>query len=179
MQNFFDRSSVPVFVAAITVAAMPTAGHAQELRATAVGGLERTDSAPGTGAVDGFYYGIQLGADWDLGGVSAGVEAELGDSTAAGLLPGNRALQGVFASAAVRLAVPLNDRLQVFVRGGYTYHEIAYTTGPAFKHGGYTVGGGAEIDLTRGLFLRGEYRFSNYGRSVRGQQFLGGAGVRF
>jgi hypothetical protein len=29
------------------------------------------------------------------------------------------------------------------------------------------------------VFVRGEYRFSNYGQAVRGQQFLLGAGIRF
>lgn len=155
------------------------AAQAPELRAAVIGGLERTDSAPGTGAVDGSYYGVQLGADWNLGGLLVGVEGEVGDSTASAVIPGNRASQGLFGNAALRIAVPVTDHLRGFVRGGYAYHQIDYATGPAFKGSGYTLGGGGEIDLGERLFLRGEYRFSDYGRTIRGQQFLVGAGIKF
>ncbi|MEQ1498486.1 MAG: outer membrane beta-barrel protein [Novosphingobium sp.] len=159
--------------------ALPAQAEAPQLRVAAIAGLERTDAAPGTGAQDGFYYGVQLGADWDLGSVQVGVEGELGDSTAAALnLPGQPA-QGLFGNAAVRLAVSLTGRSRVFVRGGYAYHKINSTLGPDFEGHGYVVGGGAEVDLANNLFVRGEYRFSNYGQSVRGQHFVGGVGLRF
>jgi outer membrane immunogenic protein len=161
------------------VAGVQAAAETLRPRATVLGGLDRTDSAPGTGAVDGVYYGVQLGADWYLGGLLAGVEGEIGDSTASAAVPGNRARQGLFGNAAVRVAVPFTDHLRGFVRGGYAYHQIDYTTGPAFKGSGYTLGGGGEVDLGERLFLRGEYRYSNYGKIVRGQQFLLGAGVKF
>lgn len=164
---------------AAALAGSSAAAEAPRLRATVLGGLERTDSAPGTGAVNGVYYGAQLGADWDIGGLLIGVEGELGDSSASAAIPGNRARQGLFGNAAVRVAVPLTDHLRGFVRGGYAYHQIDYSTGPAFKGSGYTVGGGGEIDLGERLFLRGEYRYSNYGSTVRGQQFLAGAGIKF
>ena len=155
------------------------AAEAPRLRATVLGGLDRTDSAPGTGAVGGVYYGVQLGADWALGGLLVGVEGDIGDSMASAAIPGNLARQGLFGSAAVRVAVPFTDHLRGFVRGGYAYHQIDYTTGPAFKSSGFTLGGGGEVDLGERLFLRGEYRYSNYGHTVRGQQFLLGAGVKF
>lgn len=172
----------PILAAAIAAAAfapLPALADARTIRATALGGLERTDSAPGTGAVDGFYYGGNLGADWDLGTVTVGLEGELGGSTASAVLPGRRANQGLFANAAVRVAVPVTNRARVFVRGGYAYHEIGYSTGPGFKGSGYVIGGGGEVDLIGQIYLRGEYRFSNYGSTVRGQQFLGGVGIKF
>ena len=153
--------------------------EAPSLRATALGGVERTDSAPGTGAVNGAYYGVQVGADWSLGPVLVGVEGEIGDSSASALLPGNRARQGRFANAAVRVAVPVAPGLRGFVRGGYAYHRIDYDTGPDFSSGGYTLGGGAELDVLPRLFLRAEYRYSDYGQTVRGQHFLGGIGIKF
>jgi len=160
---------------------LTTPAHAQspELRAAVIGGLERTDSAPGSGAEDGVYYGVQVGADWDLGGIKAGIEADLGDSTASAPNGGNQANQSLFASAAVRLAVPVTDGTRVFVRGGYAYHKIDYATGPSFDGHGYTLGGGAELDLGERLFVRGEYRYSDYGQTVRGQQFVAGLGIRF
>ena len=167
--------------AALLAMGMPGIAHAEApiIRATALGGLERTDSAPGTGAVDGAYYGIQLGADWSLGPLLVGVEGDLGDSTASAALGTNRARQGLFASGAVRLALPVTSGARVFVRGGYAYHDVTYITGPAFHGSGFTGGGGAEIDLGRVMFVRAEYRYADYGNTVRGQQFLGGIGVKF
>ena len=165
---------------ALTAAlAAPALADTPQLRGAVIGGLERTDSAPGAGAVDGLYYGVQLGADWDLSGVQAGVEAELGDSTANAPNLGNQANQSLFANAAVRLAVPITGGSRVFVRGGYAYHKIDYAVGRAFEGHGYTVGGGAELDLGQSLFVRGEYRFADYGHTVRGQQFVAGLGIRF
>lgn len=159
--------------------ATPAQAEAPELRAAVIGGLERTDSAPGSGAEDGVYYGVQAGADWDLGGIKAGIEVDLGESTANAPNGGNQANQSLFASAAVRLAVPVTDGSRVFVRGGYAYHKIDYATGPSFDGHGYTLGGGAELDLGQSLFVRGEYRYSDYGQTVRGQQFVAGLGIKF
>lgn len=173
------RSFAIALAVGFSCSANSALAEAPQLRVTALGGIERTDSAPGSGAVDGAYYGGQIGADWKLGGLLLGVEADLGDSTASTALSGPRANQDLFASAAVRVAVPLGDRARVFVRGGYAYHDISYAVGPAFKGSGYTVGGGGEFDLTGPLFARAEYRFNDFGQNVRGQQFLGGLGLRF
>ena len=158
-----------------------SAAHADPsgLRATALTGLERTDSAPGTGAQDGVYYGGQIGYDWDLGGLQAGFEGELGGSSARDPLVNTGARQGLFANAAVRVALPVTDRTRVFARGGYAYHEVTYTSAPKFAGSGYTLGGGGELDLGDRLLLRAEYRYSDYGNQVRGQHFVAGRGIRF
>ena len=148
-------------------------------RVTALAGMERTDAAPGAGASDGVYYGGQIGYDWHLGPVIAGMEGEVGESDASQIANGGSANQGLFASATVRVALPLSSTVRAFARGGYAYHEIDYAAAPAFRGNGWTVGAGGEADLTERLFIRGEYRFSDYGRAVRGQHFLLGAGVRF
>lgn len=169
-------------IAAVSLAlaaASPALASPTGLRAAALAGLERTDAAPGTGASNGFYYGGQLGYDWELGPVIVGVEGDLGGSSAAQVVGTRRADQGVFASAAVRLAVPVTGHLRGFVRGGYAYHAVRYDTGRAFHGSGWALGGGGEADLTNRVFVRGEYRFSDYGQTVRGQQFLLGAGLRF
>jgi outer membrane immunogenic protein len=163
-----------VFATASPAFAAPTG-----LRASALAGIERTDAAPGAGAGDGFYYGGQLGYDWQLGPVIAGIEGDLGGSSAAQVIGTRRADQGVFASAAVRLAVPVTGHLRAFVRGGYAYHAVTYDVGRAFHGNGWTLGGGGEADVSARVFVRGEYRFNDYGQTVRGQQFLVGAGLRF
>lgn len=156
-----------------------TGAWAGETRITALAGLERTDAAPGSGAADGFYAGVQLGHDFDLGAVLVGVEGELGESTAASDLAGGRAEQGLFASGAVRVALPIGPGTRVFARGGVAYHRIENTVGPDFSGTGFTTGAGLEQDLGNRLLLRGEYRFSDYGSQVRGQHFLFGLGLRF
>lgn len=149
------------------------------LRVATLAGLERTDAAPGAGAADGAYFGAQLGYDWSLGPVIAGIEGDLGGSTARAITDRRRAAQGLFASAALRLAVPVTSGVRGFARGGYAYHTVNYDSGRAFHGNGWTLGGGGELDLGRRLFVRAEYRYSDYGRAVRGQQFLGGIGLRF
>jgi len=163
----------------LAASASPAFAGPTGLRATALAGLERTDAAPGSGASNGLYYGGQLGYDWQLGPVIAGVEGDLGGSSASQVIGTRRARQGLFASAAVRLAVPVTAGIRGFVRGGYAYHAVTYDTGRAFHGSGWTLGGGGEVDVTRRLFVRAEYRFSDYGQTVRGQQFLGGLGLRF
>ena len=174
------RFALPLF-AILASLAFGSAAQAEStgLRATVLGGLERTDSAPGAGAKDGVYYGGQIGYDFNLAGLIGGVEGDLGGSSASDTVGLLRAKQGVFASAAVRVALPVMQRMRVFARGGYAYHEINYSNGSKFSGNGFVLGGGAEVDLGERLLLRGEYRYSDFGRQVRGQQFLAGIGIRF
>lgn len=164
---------------AVTGNAAPALADAPQLRGGIVAGLERTDTGPAAGARDGFYYGVNLGADWRLGPITAGVEGELGESSAqAADLPGQPA-QGLYANAVVRLAVPITGGARVFARGGYAYHRIGRSAAPDFNGHGYVIGAGAEVDLVGNLALRGEYRFSDYGQTVRGQHFVAGLSLRF
>lgn len=164
----------------IAMVALPNMAHAQSgVRVTAIGGLERTDSGPGAGAEDGFYYGAQVGKDWAVGGVLLGLEGEVGGSTAEGTYLLDPARQGLFANAAVRLAIPVTGSTRVFARGGVAHHRIDYATRTDFSGTGYTLGGGIEQDLGSQVFVRGEYRYSDYGSQVRGQHFVGGIGLKF
>lgn len=164
---------------AAALGAAPALADSPELHGGIVAGLERTDTGPAAGARDGFYYGVNLGADWRLGPVIVGVEGELGESNArAADLPGQPA-QGLYANAVVRLAVPVTGGTRIFARGGYAYHRIERTAAPDFDGHGYVIGAGAEVDLVGNVALRGEYRFSDYGQTVRGQHFVAGLSLRF
>lgn len=179
MTNSSRRALLSVGLALCGLGLGPAYAETPGFRATAIGGLDRTDAAPGAGSTDGFYFGGQLGLDWNLGGVIAGAEGELAGSTASAPVAGGIADHGLFANAAVRLAVPLSDGVRVFARGGYAYHAIDYGSGASFSGSGYTAGAGGDVDVSGLVFLRGEYRFSDFGSDVRGQQFLGGIGIRF
>lgn len=173
------RIAFTVAALAAALGATPALADSPELHGRIVAGLERTDTGPGAGARNGFYYGVNLGADWTLGPIKAGVEGELGESSArASDLPGQPA-QGLFANAVVRLTVPVTGGARVFARGGYAYHRIDRTAAPDFDGHGYVVGAGAEVDLFDNVSLRGEYRFSDYGQAVRGQHFVAGLSYRF
>lgn len=179
--NFQTNHRIAFVTAALAggLGAAPALADSPELHGGIVAGLERTDTGPAAGARDGFYYGVNLGADWRLGPITAGVEGELGESNArAADLPGQPA-QGLYANAVVRLAVPVPGGTRIFARGGYAYHRIERTAAPDFDGHGYVIGAGAEVDLIGNVALRGEYRFSDYGQTVRGQHFVAGLSLRF
>lgn len=168
--------------AAILFASMAPAAVAAPFegpRIAVLAGLDRTDAAPGAGASDGAFYGGQIGYDLALDPVIIGVEADLGGSTATQAVGAVRSEQGVFATAAVRVGAPIGERLLPFARVGYAYHEVGRSGAADLSSSGFTAGAGAEYGFGERLFLRGEYRYSDYGDRLRGQQFLAGLGLRF
>lgn len=148
-------------------------------RVAVLAGLDRTDAAPGAGASDGFFYSGQLGFDITVDPVIVGVEADVAGSTATGRVGAVRSEQGIFATAALRVGVPIGERLLPFVRAGYAYHEVRRSGASDLSSSGFTAGAGVEYGVSERLFLRGEYRYADYGDRLRGQQFLAGFGVRF
>lgn len=171
-----------VAIAAILAALAAPAALASPFegaRVAAIAGLDRTDAAPGAGASDGFFYGGQLGYDVALGAVVVGAEADLGGSTATGRVGAVRSEQGLFATAAVRAGVTVGSNLLPFIRAGYAYHEVKRDGASDLSSSGYTVGAGLDYAVGERVFLRGEYRYSDYGDRLRGQQFLAGVGLRF
>ena len=173
------RTVLCLFMAVFSLSAAPALAEAPEgWRAGVIVGLDRTDAAPGAGAANGFAYGIQVGHDWRLGPFQTGIEGDLAGSTERQTLGTRRSSHGLFGAAAIRAALPLTGGLRMFARGGYAFHALLFSGAPGFNGHGWQIGGGAEADLGRRLYLRGEYRFSNYGSAVRGQQLLFGAGLR-
>lgn len=168
--------------AAILIALSPPAAGAEPFagpRVALLGGLDRTDAAPGAGASDGFFYGGQIGYDVMVDSFVIGVEADVGGSTANGQVGAVRSEQGLFATAAVRVGLPIGSGLLPFARAGYAYHEANRSGAADLSSSGFTAGAGLEYSISERLFVRSEYRYSDYGDRLRGQQFLLGAGLRF
>ncbi|MCJ2185368.1 outer membrane protein [Novosphingobium beihaiensis] len=148
-------------------------------RAGVIAGYDRTDLAPGAGPQGGGLYGLQLGYDWNLGGVVLGVEADLAGSTADTDLPALRSDAQRYATVAARAGFEPLYGVLLFARGGVAHARVDIDPGADFDGSGFTVGGGAELALSGRLYLRSEYRYSDYGDRLRGQQVLGGVGLRF
>ncbi len=51
--------------------------------------------------------------------------------------------------------------------------------GGTLDQSGFTIGGGGELLLSGNAFTRIEYRYSDYGNNLRGQQLVAGLGLRF
>ena len=175
----------PLTTIAFTAAVLGAASRAEAqqpsfegVRAEAVGGYDQTDSAPGRGAQDGALYGVRLGYDRDLGGFVLGAEGDYLLSDAASTDGAFSSEAQPYWSLALRAGLPLGDRVLAFARGGLGSARIDTSLGEA-DGTGFAVGGGLEARLGARFFLRGEYRYSDYGDRLRGQQYSAGLGWRF
>ena len=166
--------------ALIALALIPVAAQAQSFTGPhieTVGGYDQTDVGPGLGAANGVVYGIAGGYDIALGGVRIGAEAELNESTVKRVIAATERRVGRSLYAGLRFGVPLGDAFQIYAKGGYANGRFS---GPvSYTGSGFRAGGGGEVALGRGLFARGEYRYSDYGRAARGQTWVVALGTRF
>ncbi|GAA4643534.1 hypothetical protein GCM10023115_14940 [Pontixanthobacter gangjinensis] len=167
-------------MAAIAASAIATPALAQDsdnvsgARVAIITGIDAVDI---DGTEEGLLYGITAGYDFDLGGAVVGVEAELADSTvdasANGLLvAGDRlevdAERDIYVG--VRVGAALGGGGLVYAKAGYTnarlgttYTDGATTINLGDNLDGYRLGFGAEFPLSDSVFVRGEYRYSDYG----------------
>lgn len=175
-----------IATAALAAALAATPGLAQE-EAESVGGFKlgavvgldsvTLDDGVTKGSEEGLIYGITAGYDAELGGAVIGVEAELAgsttDRTETGLLvPGDTA--EISAGRDIYLGLRLGAKVGkgiVYLKGGYTNAAITLdyddNAGTAFRvtdeMDGFRLGAGAEFPITKGIAVRAEYRFSDYG----------------
>jgi len=161
-------------------------------------------------SIDNVNYGIGVGYDMNMGGVVLGVEGEYMESEAktdydtfgftefgvANIEAGRDLYAGV------RVGVPVGSRALVYAKGGYTnarYNVLATDnttdTHTKIELDGWRIGAGAEFAVSDNLFLKAEYRYSNYGRGeveapsgaesdrfdvdVDRHQIVAGIGMRF
>lgn len=126
-------------------------------------------------------YGVGVGYDMNMGGFVLGIEGEWMESEASREFdPSGFAGYGVSSInagrdlyAGVRAGFPVGDTALVYAKGGYTnahYNVVASTptsdVQTKAKLDGWRLGAGAEMALTGNLFLKAEYRYSNYGSAV-------------
>lgn len=161
-------------------------------------------------SMEGASYGVGVGYDFAAGGALLGIEGEyMGSSaetdydTAAAETFGVGAVEaGRDLYVGLRAGILATPRALLYVKGGYTnasYNVLTRaggdTTDTDINLDGYRIGGGVEYALDTNLFLKGEYRYSNYGDGeVRGpdgirsdrfdidmdrHQIIAGLGYRF
>lgn len=165
------------------------------LRIEVIGGYERPSLE--SSAFEGIVYGIGAGYDFQLGGIVAGVEAELSDSTGEECFTGLdvagdttclRTGRDIYVGG--RLGARVGSRALVYAKAGYTNarFEVEYDDGTAaglndFEGGestdGYRLGAGTEIGVGSNTFVKAEYRYSSYDGGFERHQAVAGFGLRF
>lgn len=150
------------------------------LRAEAIVGYDKLDTNDGIiGNPDGLLYGAALGYDIQAGNVVLGIEGEVTEST-------GKADFGAFDVDVARdlyiggrVGIAVAPQSLLYAKAGYTNARIS-TDGAGGDNGdGVRVGAGIEHKLGGQLFLKGEYRYSNYEADVERHQIVGGLGIRF
>lgn len=142
-----------------------------------VAGWDQTDIGPSLPAREGLLYGLAAGYDWAAGPVRLGVEAEVNESSAEGTIGAVPQRVGRSLYLGGRFGVPIVGKALLYAKGGYANGRFS---GPApYTGNGWRIGGGGELALTGQLFLRAEFRYSDYGRVARGQQAAAFIGWRF
>lgn len=179
------------FVSAAAVAALfavPAAAQAQAFVQAETG----LDSISVGGESDqGVSYGVSAGYDIALSnGLFVGIQGTVADSTTKECASaGEERLcikTGRDLAAVVRLGTQVGDRSKLYVLGGYTNARIraTYTDGvDSFGEGangdGFRLGAGAQYDLSDRLFVKAEYRYSNYESDFSRHNAIVALGAKF
>lgn len=171
-------------------------------RVEAIAGWDHVkDDSVYNASKDGVVYGGAIGYDYQIGHTVIGVEGEItGASTkdkANGVLVAGDSLR-VKADRDLyvggRLGFVAAPRTLIYAKAGYTNagfdtHYTAPGATPIDIHDkdhvdGWRLGAGAEYKINDRVYLKGEYRYSDYGSDNNGidakrHQVVGGVGVRF
>lgn len=182
--TIFLAASVLCFISAPAFAREPgsfTGGHAELIT-----GYDRVD-ADAMSAAGGLLYGLNAGYDVAAGGAILGLEAEISDSTAKKRYQGGRTVTDRDLYIGGRIGVPLGDGALAYAKAGYTNARFEYSgsggeggaTSGGHNADGLRLGAGLEYQLGDSLFLKGEYRYSNYEAGLSRHQIVTGIGFRF
>ena len=177
--------------AAVALFAVPAAANAQAWVQAETG----LDVVSVEGESDeGVSYGVSAGYDIPLsGGMFVGVQGTVADSTTKECLSdvlavGDEAClkTGRDLSAVVRLGTSVGENAKLYVLGGYTNARIRLTyddgvdSASESENGdGFRLGAGAQYTLSNNIFVKGEYRYSNYESDFSRHNVLVGLGVQF
>jgi outer membrane immunogenic protein len=129
-------------------------------------------------SMEGAAYGVGIGYDFAAGGALIGIEGEYMGSTAetdydiAGVqtFGVSNIEAGDDLYVGLRAGVLATPQTLVYVKGGYTnasYNVLASdnvtNTDTDIDLDGWRAGAGVEYALSTNMFIKGEYRYSNYG----------------
>jgi outer membrane immunogenic protein len=163
-----------VFAAVALAAATPayaqdsaslTGGYVQALAGYDHGKVSGIDSD------DGIAFGAGAGYDFALSStVFAGIEGEAMLTT--GEIAGFDVKRDLYAG--IRIGAEVAPGTSLYLKGGYSNLRIAGDNGDGIR-----VGGGLEHRFSGNLFVKGEYRYTNYEADASRHQLLAGLGIRF
>ena len=145
-------------------------------------GNEDVGSADGEGSddsIDGLMYGLGVGYDFDLGGVVAGIEGEISDST--GKQEGRDSFDDIDVAAGLsierdlyvggRIGFAAGPSTLIYAKGGYTnttVNAFAQVADERFEDkasvDGFRIGTGIEQMFGATAYGKLEYRYSRYGK---------------
>jgi outer membrane immunogenic protein len=182
------RKLVGVAAVAIT-AAMAIPASATGLRVEVHGGWDNLDSSVGND--DGFLYGGGIGYDLNLSrNIFLGIEGNLAESTMKECLTVGStttcAKAGLDFSTGGRVGLNVGRASKLYALGGYTRSKTrTVTTTPAAVSkasdwsDGWRIGAGYQHALRSGLYVKSEYRYSNYERGIDRHNLIAGLGYQF
>jgi len=172
---------------ALALAATPALADAPVgPRIEALAGYDKVSADVGGGlslSRDGFGFALNVGYDFALSSsVSAGIDAEVGDSTTK--------LEDVTVTVTTgrdlyvggRLTAAVTPSINVYAKAGYTNARLTATSGglSASENGdGVRLGLGTQIAFSGPFYGLVEYRYSNYESDVTRNQVMAGVGLRF
>ncbi len=161
-------------------------------------------------SIDDIAYGVGVGYDMNMGGLVLGVEGEWMESEAKTEYDTtgfpNFGVANVEAGrdlyAGIRVGAPLGERALVYAKGGYANAKMnvlatdnVTDTDTDVNLDGWRLGAGAEYAVSDNMFVKAEYRYSNYGEGeieapsglesdrfdldVDRHQVVAGVGLRF
>jgi outer membrane immunogenic protein len=133
---------------------------------------------PGLNDPVGILYGVALGYDLQFGKVVVGFEGEAAESTAkakANTIVAAKASRDLYAGG--RIGFVTGPTL-IYLKAGYTNARVESIVGDD-NGSGVRVGVGGDVRVQNNVFIRTEYRYSNYEAGVERHQLVLGVGMRF
>lgn len=127
-------------------------------------------------SIEGVAYGVGVGYDFAVGdSIVLGIDAEITESTAdtesaeapVGFNLEYDAGRDIYVGG--RIGVRAGDNALLYARGGYTNARLNLLASDGTEDGraeidldGWRAGAGAEYALSNNMFVKAEYRYSNY-----------------
>ncbi|MCO5066195.1 MAG: porin family protein [Rhizobiaceae bacterium] len=129
-------------------------------------------------STDGVLGGAFAGYQSDFGnGIVAGVEGDVGYSGVKGDNAGTEAKAGVEGSLRARLGYAVSPDILPYITAGGAAQSLKVTEGGLSDRNtmlGWTAGAGVDVKVTENVFVRGEYRYTDFGS----EDFTTGSGTR-
>lgn len=154
-----------ITLAALSLAAIATPAMATDFTGPRVEVTAGADDVTGVRDTTDVTYGATVGFDFRVAGpVIAGVEANL-----------DNVFDRRDVGASARVGVEATDNLLVYGKVGYANYKDTFSR----ELDGLRVGGGLELAVTKNVFAKVEYRYTDFEANVGKHGGLVGVGLRF